>query len=49
MNFTETLDDDTASEYEQVVGKAKKKESLQTILNKRYVTEEEMDAVFLGE
>lgn len=49
MRFTETIEDDSASEYEQVVGKQKKKESMQSILNKRYVTQEEMDALFLGE
>ena len=42
-------DDEDGLEYKQIMSKTKKKASIQAVLNKRYVTEEEMDSVFLGE
>jgi hypothetical protein len=45
----QTEDDDDGLEYKQIMSKAKKKASVQAVLNKRYVTEEELDSVFLGE
>ena len=44
----ESFDDEDGLEYKQLVGKNSKKPDM-AILNKRYVTQDEMDELFLGE
>lgn len=42
-------DEDDGLEFKSIMSRAKRKTDVRTILNKRYVSQEELDNVFLGE
>jgi hypothetical protein len=48
MTYTDDTDDDDGLEYSKIANKMQKKRDI-SILNKRYVTEDELDSLFLGE